>query len=83
MPGKLKDRYQPYCATYKIHAMATHHGGAGHTDEDRDLNSHVEDTRGIDLGSDNDKESANNSDTMIAFRGSDATGCLSSLLPNS
>ena len=28
--GKIGDWYQAYCTTYKTHAMATHHGGAGH-----------------------------------------------------
>ena len=27
--GKVGDRYQAYCTTYKMHDMATHHGGAG------------------------------------------------------
>ena len=27
--NKLGDTYQAYCNTYKTHAMATHHGGAG------------------------------------------------------
>ena len=37
--------------------MATHHGGTGHTCEDRDLDSHVQDTKGIDIGPNNDNES--------------------------
>ena len=27
--GKIRERYQDYCTTYKTHATATHHGGAG------------------------------------------------------
>ena len=27
--GKTGNTYQAYCHTYKIHAMATHHGGSG------------------------------------------------------
>ena len=45
--GNLRDRYQSYSATYKTHAMTNIHGGAGHTGEDGDLDSHVEDTGGI------------------------------------
>ena len=28
--GKIGDQCQAYCTTYKTHAMAAHHGGAGH-----------------------------------------------------
>ena len=38
------------CTTYKTHAVTTCHGGAGHTGENRDLDSHTEDTAGIDMG---------------------------------
>ena len=27
--GKIGDTYQAYCNTYKMHTMATHHGGLG------------------------------------------------------
>ena len=27
--GKIGDTYHAYCNTYKIHTMATHHGGSG------------------------------------------------------
>ena len=47
--------------------MTTHHGGAGHTHKDRDLDSHIEDARGIDIGPDNDSASTNSLDTTIAF----------------
>ena len=67
----------------KTHAMTTHHGGTGHNSKDRDLNSHIEDTRGMDIGPNNDNESTNSSDTMIAFSGSEADGHLCDLLPNS
>ena len=68
--------------------MATHHGGTGHTDEDRDINSSIdittkEETGGIDIGPDNDNESTNSLDTMFAFRGSEVDGHLSDLLPSS
>ena len=76
MLEKIRDQYKSYCTTYKTHAVTTCHGGAGHAGEDRDSNSHVEDTRNID-----DNESTNSSETIIAFEGSD--GHLSDLLPNS
>ena len=75
---KIEDRYQSYCATYKTHAMTTHHRGVGCAGEDRVLDSHIEDT-----GNKDDNESTNSSETMIAFRGSQANVCLSDLLPNS
>ena len=58
--------------------MNTHHRGVGHVGKDRDLDSHVEDTRNID-----DNESTNSSETMIAFGGLEADGHLSNLPPNS
>ena len=58
--------------------MTTHHGGMGHAGKDRDLNSHIEDTRNID-----DNESTNSSETTIAFRGSETDGHLGNLLPSS
>ena len=39
--------------------MTTCHGGAGHTGEDRELESHIEDVRGIDIDPDN-----NNANTV-------------------
>ena len=80
---KIGDRYQSYCTTYKYHVMTTCHGGAGHTGKDRDLNSYIEDTGGMDIGHDNDNESTSSSDTTIAFKGSEADGCLSDILSNS
>ena len=35
--GRIGDTYQAYCNTYKIHIMATHHGGSGQS-LDRDTN---------------------------------------------
>ena len=66
-----------------MHAMTTHHGGAGHTSEGRDLDSHLEDIGGIDVDSSNDNEGTGHSDTTLAFGGSEADGCLSDLLPSS
>ena len=81
--GKIGDRDQSYCTTYKTHTMTTCHRGAGHAVKDRDLDFHIEDTRGIDIGPHNDNESTNSSDTMTAFGGSEADGHLGNLLPNS
>ena len=57
MLGKIGNKYQSYCATYKTHAMTTCHGGTGHTDKNRELDSHIEDTGGIDIGPSDDNES--------------------------
>ena len=61
--------------------MATHHGGVGHPGEDRELNSYIEDARGIDIDLNNDNESEQSSDTMVAFGGAAANGHLSDPLP--
>ena len=53
------------------------------TGKDRDINSHLEDTRGIDTGHNNDNESTNSLDTTLAFGGSEADGHLGGLLPSS
>ena len=44
--------------------MTTCHGGVGHAGKDRDLNSHMEDTRNIDHN-----ESTKSSETTIVFGG--------------
>ena len=41
--NKIKDSYQTYCKTYKTHAMAICHEGAGHP-SDRDPNLPEQDT---------------------------------------
>ena len=68
--------------------MTISHGGTGCTDKDRDLNSHIDitteaDTRGIDRGPNNDNESTNSSDTMLALEGLEADDCLGDLLASS
>ena len=45
-----------------MHAMATHHGGAGHP-IDRDINLHVEDPEATGI----DNESISGSDTIVAL----------------
>ena len=76
---KIGDRYQTYCAAYKMHAMATHQGGAGHP-IDRDINLHIEDTE--TTGLDNDNESTSGSDITIALGGPEAEGHPDDLIPN-
>ena len=57
--------------------MTTHHEGARHACEGRDLNSYVADARNKE-----DNASTDSSETITAFRGSEADGCLSDHLPN-
>ena len=66
MFGKIGDKYQAYCTTYKTHAMATHYRGAG-CPLDRDINLHIEDSETTGLH--NDNESISGSDTTIALGG--------------
>ena len=79
---KITDRYQAYCTTYKMHSMATCHGGAG-CPIDRDIEPHLVDTEGINTGPDNDNESTSGSNTTVGFRGSVADGHSSELIPSS
>ena len=82
MLRKISDRYQSYCATYKTHPMTTCHRGRGCRSEDMDLDSYIEDARGIDTGLDNENESTSSLDTTIAFRGLEVDGHINSLLPS-
>ena len=50
--------------------------------QDRDINLHIEDTEGINIGPDNDNESNSGLDTTIAFGGSEGDGYLSKLIPS-
>ena len=54
--------------------MATYHRGAGCTGIDRDLNSHIGNTEGIEICPDNDNESTSSSDNTNAFGGLEADG---------
>ena len=83
MLGRIGDRYQSYCTTYKTHAMTTCHGGAGHPGENSELDFYIEDTTGIGIGPDNDNESEHSSDTMVTFGGAEANGHIRDPLPNS
>ena len=66
MLGKIEDRYQAYCTTYKMHTMATCYGGT-ECPIDRDIILHIEDAKGINTGPDNNNESTRGSDTTTAF----------------
>ena len=66
---KIRDWYQAYCTTYKMHAMATHHGGTGHL-LDRGLYILVEDPEHTDI----DNESTHSSDATVALGGPEAVG---------
>ena len=60
--GKIGDWYQAYCTTYKTHAMATHHGGAGHP-LNRGLDILTEDTEHTDI----DNDSTHSLDATVAL----------------
>ena len=60
--GKIGDKYQAYCTTYKMHTMATHHRGTGcPLDRGSDLNA--EDPEPTDI----DNESTHSSDATVAL----------------
>ena len=66
---KIRDRYQAYCTTYKMHTMATCHGGVGHP-LDRGINLNAEDPDPTDI----DNESTHSSDAIVALGGPHAEG---------
>ena len=49
---KIGDWYQAYCTTYRTHAMATHHRGAGHP-LNRGLDILTEDSEHADINNNN------------------------------
>ena len=67
--GKIRDKYQAYCTTYKMHAMATCHRGTG-CPLDRGINLYAEDPEPTDI----DNDSTHSSDTTVALRGPEAEG---------
>ena len=67
--GKIVDWYQAYCTTYKMHAMATCHWGAGCI-LNRGLDILLEDPEHTDI----DSESTNSSDATVALGGPEAAG---------
>ena len=71
MLGKLRNRYQTYCITYKKHTITTHHRGAG-CPVDSKIDLHTDDVEGINTGLANDNESTSGSDTTVTLGGPDA-----------
>ena len=69
MLGKIRDKYQAYCTTYKTHAMATHHGGIG-CPLDRGINLNTEDPEPADI----DNESTHCMDATVALGGPEVEG---------
>ena len=69
MLGKIRDRYQTYCTTYKRHAMATCQRGAG-CPLDRGIDLYAEDPEPTDI----DNESTHSSDATVALGGPEAEG---------
>ena len=67
--GRIGDQYQAYCTTYKTHAMATHHGGAGHP-LNRGLDILTEDTGHADI----DNDSTHILDATVALGDPEAVG---------
>ena len=67
--GKIGDRYQAYCTTYKMHAMATHHGGTGYP-LDRGMDILREDPEHANINN----ESTHNSEDTVALGGPEAVG---------
>ena len=67
--GNIRDRYQAYCTAYKMHAMATCHGGTG-CPSDRGINIHAEDPEPTDIGN----ESTHSSNATVALGGPEAEG---------
>ena len=65
--GKIGDRYQAYCATYKMHAKAAHHEGTGCL-FNGDININAEDPEPTDI----DNESTHSSDATITLGGPEA-----------
>ena len=66
---KIRDKYQAYCTTYKTHAMATHHEGAGHP-LDRGINLSTEGPEPTDI----DNESTHSLDATVALGRPEAEG---------
>ena len=69
MFGKIGDKYQAYCTTYKTHTMATHHGGAGCPLESG-IDLSTEDPEPTDV----DNEITHSSNATVALGGPEAEG---------
>ena len=70
MLGKIGEKYEAYCTTYKMHAMATCYRGTGFL-LDRGINLNAEDPEPTDI----DNESTHTSDATVALGGPEAEGC--------
>ena len=60
--GKIRDKCQAYCTTYKTCAIATHQGGAG-CPLDRGMDIHAEDPEHTNI----DNKSTHSSDATVAL----------------
>ena len=67
--GKIRDWHQANCTPYKIHTMATHHGGTSHP-LDRGLDILTEDPQHADI----DSKSTHCSDATVALGGPEGVG---------
>ena len=67
--GKIGDTYQSYCNTYKMHPMATCHGGIGHP-LDRDITLNKENPE----NGESEIENTHDFDVTIALHESEETG---------
>ena len=67
--GKIRDRYQAYCTTYKMHTMATSHRSAG-CPLYRGMDVLAEDPEHADI----DNESTHSSDATVAIGVPEAVG---------
>ena len=67
MLRKIGDRLQAYYTMYKMHTMATCHGGTG-CPVDRDIDLNAEEMEGINTGLDNNNDSNDGLDTRIRGR---------------
>ena len=75
--GEIGYRYQAYCTTYKIHAMATCHGGTG-CPLDRGFDILTEDPEHTDI----DTDSTHSLDATAALGGPEAVGYPEDLVYN-
>ena len=79
MLGEIQNKYQTYCTVYKMHTMATCHGGVGYP-IDRDIDLHVEDPEVT--GMDNNSEGISGLDATVALGGLEAEGNPDEFLPS-
>ena len=81
MLGKLRNRYQAYCTTYKRHTIAICNRDTRHP-IDSDIDLHIEEAEGINTGLVIDNESNSSLDTTVAFGGPEAEGHPNELIPS-